>query len=164
MTLEDQIKLKQQLLGYLDGLTITSGNIGEIRARCLMPFHCEWNAWVRDETAARENKRPIEVGLPASEEIRLLKSRCDHFAERIRQLESANQSRYATGEAAEESIDELRQQVITLQAAVSALQSKVNILDFRVPATKSYLGDPPNSCGAISGICASGTSSDECPF
>ncbi|HEU4344048.1 MAG TPA: hypothetical protein VFU31_21035 [Candidatus Binatia bacterium] len=51
--------LKQELLTWLDSQEITSGNIGNIRRKCLMPFDTAWNAFVRDETAARENKFDI---------------------------------------------------------------------------------------------------------
>jgi hypothetical protein len=43
---------------YLDSITITSDNIGEIRRSLFMPFECGWNGWVRDETANRENIVP----------------------------------------------------------------------------------------------------------
>jgi hypothetical protein len=45
-----------ELRQWLDGQTITSENIGQIRARCSMPWDSSWNALVRDETASRENK------------------------------------------------------------------------------------------------------------
>lgn len=48
-------KLKSELIAYLDTIPVTSENIGEIRRSCFMPFDCEWNGIVRDETAAREN-------------------------------------------------------------------------------------------------------------
>jgi hypothetical protein len=44
------------LRSELDGIQIHSLNIGEIRARYLIDEDSEWNAWVRDETAAREGK------------------------------------------------------------------------------------------------------------
>lgn len=51
---------REQLTRYLDGLDrpITGDNIGQIRRDLMMPFDCEWNAWVRDETAAREKHIP----------------------------------------------------------------------------------------------------------
>lgn len=45
-----------ELRKHLDGLTITSDNIGDIRRRLFFPFDSMWNGWVRDETAVRENK------------------------------------------------------------------------------------------------------------
>ncbi len=48
-------QLGVRLRGYLDGLTITSNNIGDIRRSLFLPFDCEWNRIVRDETAKREN-------------------------------------------------------------------------------------------------------------
>jgi hypothetical protein len=56
---------REQLTRYLDNLDgiITSDNIGKIRRDLMMPFDCEWNAWVRDETAAREvNPSPANTG------------------------------------------------------------------------------------------------------
>lgn len=49
--------MKAELIKHLDTLTITSENIGEVRRSLSLPFECEWNATVRDETAARENKK-----------------------------------------------------------------------------------------------------------
>lgn len=49
--------MKRQLREHIATLTITSGNIGGIRAGLLMPFECEWNGWVRDLTAERENAK-----------------------------------------------------------------------------------------------------------
>lgn len=48
---------------YLDTLTITPENIGDVRRSLFRPgcyenspeLDCEWNSWVRDETARREN-------------------------------------------------------------------------------------------------------------
>jgi hypothetical protein len=48
--------MRRELRAYLDGLTITSENIGEIRGRLFMPWKSLWNGLVRDETAARENR------------------------------------------------------------------------------------------------------------
>jgi uncharacterized protein len=50
------LPLKSELRIYLDGQKINSENIGEIRRACFVPWDSEWNAFVRDETAARENK------------------------------------------------------------------------------------------------------------
>lgn len=52
----------QELTAHLDTLEITSENIGNIRQQLMMPFSTEWNAWVRDETAARENYRLLKTG------------------------------------------------------------------------------------------------------
>lgn len=49
---------QRQLKEYLDGLTITSENIGDIRRSLFVPYDGIWNSVVRDETAVRENKRP----------------------------------------------------------------------------------------------------------
>lgn len=43
----------------LDGIQIHSLNIGEIRARYFLEEDSEWNALVRDETAAREGKNRV---------------------------------------------------------------------------------------------------------
>ena len=51
--------LQDELTNYLDTLIITSENIGEIRRSCFMPFDSSWNMFVREATAARENK-PIK--------------------------------------------------------------------------------------------------------
>lgn len=49
-----QKELYYELLVWLDKQVITPDNIGEIRRRCLLPWDSEWNGFVRDETAARE--------------------------------------------------------------------------------------------------------------
>ena len=59
--------VRRELRAYLDGLTITSDNIGEIRRSLLMPFDWQWNGWVREDTADRENKsaaRLVPDGAP----------------------------------------------------------------------------------------------------
>lgn len=56
--LEEAETLRRQLLTWLDAQSITSENIGVIRSKCSMPFACEWNAVVRDETAALEKAFP----------------------------------------------------------------------------------------------------------
>ena len=43
-----------ELRAYLDTLTITGDNIGDIRRSLFVPWESAWNGWVRDETAARE--------------------------------------------------------------------------------------------------------------
>lgn len=48
--------LLTELRGYLDTLTITSDNIGDIRRSLFLPWDSMWNGWVRDETASRENR------------------------------------------------------------------------------------------------------------
>lgn len=47
-----------ELRTYLDGLTITGDNIGDIRRSLFMPFDSAWNGIVRDETAKREQATP----------------------------------------------------------------------------------------------------------
>jgi hypothetical protein len=49
--------LLMELRAYLDALTITSDNIGSIRHSLFFPWDSHWNGWVRDETAARENRK-----------------------------------------------------------------------------------------------------------
>lgn len=49
--------IRRELRAYLDGLLITSDNIGDIRRSLFMPWASPWNGWVRDETAERENKQ-----------------------------------------------------------------------------------------------------------
>ena len=44
-----------ELRVYLNTLTITSENIGDIRRSLFFPWDSAWNEMVRDETAAREN-------------------------------------------------------------------------------------------------------------
>lgn len=61
---------KTEFLKYLDSLEITSENIGSIRARLLAPFDCEWNAFIRDETAARE----VNAIRPPANETTMAKS------------------------------------------------------------------------------------------
>lgn len=48
--------LHNELRRYLDGQRVTSRNIGDMRRALCMPWECSWNGWVRDETAARENR------------------------------------------------------------------------------------------------------------
>lgn len=48
--------MKKMLTEHISTLHITSENIGAVRADLLMPFACDWNGWVRDLTAERENK------------------------------------------------------------------------------------------------------------
>lgn len=50
--------LKRELEAYLDGLTITGDNIGDIRRSLFMPWKSVWNGIVRDETAKREQPAP----------------------------------------------------------------------------------------------------------
>jgi hypothetical protein len=49
-----------QLKNWLDTLTITGENIGDIRRRCFLPWECGWNSFVREETARRETKTTNE--------------------------------------------------------------------------------------------------------
>lgn len=49
-------QLHAELCHWLDQQPITSENIGMVRHRCFLPFSTHWNAVVREETAARENK------------------------------------------------------------------------------------------------------------
>lgn len=51
-------ELHIRLRAHLDTLTINSNTIGGIRASLLLPFACEWNGLVRDETAKREQCVP----------------------------------------------------------------------------------------------------------
>jgi RNase P subunit RPR2 len=50
------MNLAQELAKYLDTLTITGDNIGDIRRECFVPWDSQWNGIVRDETAAREGR------------------------------------------------------------------------------------------------------------
>lgn len=52
-------ELLQELRNHLDEIVITSDNIGDVRHRLFVPWHSQWNGWVRYETAARENKSPV---------------------------------------------------------------------------------------------------------
>jgi hypothetical protein len=47
-------ELTTEMAAYLDSLTITSDNIGDIRRSCFVPWQSRWNGIVRDETAKRE--------------------------------------------------------------------------------------------------------------
>lgn len=51
--------LEAELKRWLDEQSITSDNIGAIRARLTMPWTSRWNAIVRDETAKREQGKPV---------------------------------------------------------------------------------------------------------
>lgn len=48
-------KDRSEFINWLLHQNITPENIGNIRRQCFMPYDCSWNAFVRDETAAREN-------------------------------------------------------------------------------------------------------------
>lgn len=50
--------LLREMQAYLDTLTITGDNIGDIRRSLFMPFDSAWNGLVRDETAEREGLLP----------------------------------------------------------------------------------------------------------
>lgn len=54
--------LRIEMRTYLDTLTITGDNIGDIRRSLFMPFNSSWNGWVRDDTAERE--RPAAPTAP----------------------------------------------------------------------------------------------------
>lgn len=62
------MNLEQELTEWLDTLTITGDNIGEIRRSCFMPWDGKWNGIVRDKTAERERSpdahKRIERWLP----------------------------------------------------------------------------------------------------
>ncbi len=49
-------ELHLDMIAYLEGIAVTSENIGNIRRSLFMPFECKWNGYVRDATAAYENK------------------------------------------------------------------------------------------------------------
>lgn len=49
---EDRLALR----AHLDGVTVTSENIGDIRRSLFLPFDSAWNGLVRDETAKREGR------------------------------------------------------------------------------------------------------------
>jgi hypothetical protein len=55
-----------ELRCHLDGLQITSENIGFIRRELFVPWNSAWNGIVRDETAKRENKGAPQVKPPAN--------------------------------------------------------------------------------------------------
>lgn len=52
-------QLHNEAREWLDRRTITSGNIGEYRRKLMVPWASDWNAFVREETAERENKLPV---------------------------------------------------------------------------------------------------------
>lgn len=54
LNLEALMNLPHELRTYLDTLTITGENIGEIRRSLFLPWDSAWNGLVREETAARE--------------------------------------------------------------------------------------------------------------
>lgn len=49
-------QLKEEAIIWLDTQKINSENIGAIRWGLMMPFESEWNSFIREETAIRENK------------------------------------------------------------------------------------------------------------
>lgn len=64
--------LKQELIEWLDTQIITSENIGDLRRLLQMPWNSEWNSFVRDETATRE--QPVPPALIPSLEVEKLLS------------------------------------------------------------------------------------------
>lgn len=56
-SVSDDAGLRGELRVYLDTLSITGDNIGDIRRSLFVPWESSWNGWVRDETAAREQRR-----------------------------------------------------------------------------------------------------------
>lgn len=56
---------RSQLNEWLDTQTITSTNIGEVRAKLMLPWDCPWNELVREETAKREQAATLTEKLPA---------------------------------------------------------------------------------------------------
>ena len=56
--------LRTELWKWLSEQVITSENIGNIRRQCFVPWNSAWNALVRDETAASENKTPNDQAQP----------------------------------------------------------------------------------------------------
>lgn len=54
----NESELASELRTWLNGQSITSDNIGNIRRLLMMPWDSEWNAIVRDETARREQANP----------------------------------------------------------------------------------------------------------
>ena len=78
----------ERLLAELDKLVITSQNIGDIRRRYLLPFDCDWNSFVRDETAARENKtHSIITELRINLDV--LRKRVSELEDQVRRLQAA---------------------------------------------------------------------------
>jgi len=55
---EEHADMRAEMCAWLDTQVITSDNIGDIRRSLFVPWDSWWNAWVRDETAERENKSP----------------------------------------------------------------------------------------------------------
>jgi len=64
----EYLSLRAQLCIWLDTQEITSENIGEIRRACFVPWASSWNAIVKDETAARENR----LSMPPPVSLRML--------------------------------------------------------------------------------------------
>lgn len=64
---ETEPAMLKDLRTYLDMQTITSENIGKFRRWLFLPWESQWNGWVRDETAARENKAPRLSGSSSEE-------------------------------------------------------------------------------------------------
>lgn len=52
---QNEPAMKKELAAHVAKLVITSDNIGDIRRSLFMPFSCDWNGWVRELTAEREN-------------------------------------------------------------------------------------------------------------
>jgi hypothetical protein len=51
---QEILDMHREMCAYLDTLTITGLNIGEIRRSLFVPWDSLWNDWVREDTAARE--------------------------------------------------------------------------------------------------------------
>jgi hypothetical protein len=61
--------MQSELRRHLDGLQVTSENIGDTRRKLFVPWNSRWNSIVRDETAKRENRLPgigVQVQPPAN--------------------------------------------------------------------------------------------------
>jgi hypothetical protein len=84
-----QFMTRLELTTYLDTLEINSDNIGDVPRQLMMPFDCEWNAWVRDETATRENSRERNYPLARrlADDVARLKREAGQFKIQLQNLE-----------------------------------------------------------------------------
>lgn len=120
---------REQLTRYLDNLDgiITSDNIGKIRRDLMMPFDCEWNAWVRDETAAREiNQLPAPDSASFHEfRIKVLQSTVKSQAEQIDGLRNELKMAHAGGRRLEEQLDAVKIERDAAETRVDGLKSEL---------------------------------------
>lgn len=120
---------RDKLIRYLDNLDrpITGENIGQIRRDLMMPFDCEWNAWVRDETAAREKHIPEPGESSGFHEFRVkvLQNTVKSLNEQIEGLRNELKMAHAGGRRLEEQLDAVKIERDAAETRADALKSEL---------------------------------------